>query len=69
VPALILWGDRDTWVPLARGQSLAAALPGSRFVVIANAGHVLMEEQAGPFNTALLEFLGETVEPGAGLGR
>ncbi len=56
-PALIVWGQNDTWVPLERGQQLRAALPQAHWVVIPQAGHLLMEEQAEAFNTALLDFL------------
>jgi pimeloyl-ACP methyl ester carboxylesterase len=57
-PVLLVWGEQDTWVPLARGQQLRAALPQAQWVLIARAGHLAMEEQAAAFNTALIDFLG-----------
>jgi pimeloyl-ACP methyl ester carboxylesterase len=59
VPTLIIWGEQDSWVPLARGQALHAALPHSEFVIIPNTGHLPMEEDAAAFNAALLEWLGK----------
>lgn len=56
-PILLVWGDNDTWVPLDRGQQLRAALPQAQWVVIPQAGHLLMEEQAEAFNLALIEFM------------
>ncbi|ABW67574.1 alpha/beta fold hydrolase [Desulfosudis oleivorans] len=45
VPTLVMWGDKDTWIPYA--ESIARwrhALPDARFIVYAGAGHVPMEE-------------------------
>jgi pimeloyl-ACP methyl ester carboxylesterase len=39
VPTLIVHGDRDDVVPFDMGQTLARAIPGSRFVPIAGAVH------------------------------
>ncbi|MBL8045796.1 MAG: alpha/beta hydrolase [Anaerolineales bacterium] len=57
VPTLIIWGDKDTWVPLARGQALHTALPQSELIIIPNTGHLPMEEDVAAFNAALLEWL------------
>lgn len=54
---LIIWGERDILVPLALGQLLHEALPGSRFEVIPRAGHVAMVDRPAVFNTILLDFL------------
>jgi pimeloyl-ACP methyl ester carboxylesterase len=56
-PVMIVVGENDTWVGPDRGQRLAAAVPAARWVSIPSAGHLLMEEQAQPFNAALLDFL------------
>jgi pimeloyl-ACP methyl ester carboxylesterase len=56
-PTLLAWGANDSWVPLERGQQLRSALPQAQWVVIPRAGHLLMEEQAEAFDTALLDFL------------
>jgi len=44
-PVLILWGREDTWIPLERGEILDTLIPGSRFHVIPDAGHLVIEEQ------------------------
>lgn len=38
-PSLILWADRDLYLPLRFGEAYAAALPASKLRVIAGAGH------------------------------
>ncbi|HQQ97456.1 MAG TPA: alpha/beta hydrolase [Cyclobacteriaceae bacterium] len=43
-PALIQWGARDAWIPLAQGQRLASLMPGSTLLIYDDAGHVPMEE-------------------------
>lgn len=43
-PTLIIWGQRDTVVPLAWGQRLQRVIPGSRLEVIPDAGHLIMND-------------------------
>lgn len=57
VPTLIIWGEQDSWIPLARGEALHAALPQSELIIIPNTGHLPMEEDVAAFNSALLEWL------------
>jgi pimeloyl-ACP methyl ester carboxylesterase len=38
-PSLVLWGDRDPYLPLRFGQAYAAALPAARFESIPGVGH------------------------------
>ncbi len=38
-PALVLWGDRDPYLPLRFGAAYAHALPGARLEVVRGAGH------------------------------
>jgi len=38
-PSLVLWGDRDPYLPLHFGHAYAAALPNARFEPIPGAGH------------------------------
>ena len=40
VPTLVLGGDRDVVVPVARQRMLADGIAGARFEMIPNAGHV-----------------------------
>ena len=38
-PALVLWPDRDPYIPARFGEAYAAALPGARLVPLLGAGH------------------------------
>jgi pimeloyl-ACP methyl ester carboxylesterase len=60
VPALVLWGGDDRWIPLAHADRFVAALPGSRKVVIPDCGHVPQEENPREVSRLLLEFLAQT---------
>lgn len=44
IPTLIIWGEKDTWIPAQTGRRLHNALPGSALIIYENAGHVPMEE-------------------------
>lgn len=57
VPTLVLWGERDTVIPLEHGRELRRLIPGSRLVVLNGAYHNPMVDQADAFNTAVLRFL------------
>jgi pimeloyl-[acyl-carrier protein] methyl ester esterase len=56
-PALVINGDRDTLVPSAAGEWLAAALPNGRFAAIAGAAHVPFLSHPAEFGAALGAFL------------
>jgi len=43
-PTLLLWGAKDSWIPLDNGKRMEKALPNSKLVVLQNSGHVPMEE-------------------------
>jgi pimeloyl-ACP methyl ester carboxylesterase len=58
VPALVLWGDRDRWIPPVVGRRLAAEIERVAFIVIPSSGHALPEEAPAAFNRLLIEFLG-----------
>lgn len=57
MPIAVLTGDDDRIVPTANSIRLAAAIPGSKLVVIQSAGHVPQEEQPVLFMQAVEEFL------------
>jgi pimeloyl-ACP methyl ester carboxylesterase len=44
IPALIIWGQEDTWIPVANGERLHRELPDSRLEVLPATGHVPQEE-------------------------
>lgn len=57
VPALVMAGEDDQVAPPAQMAALAAVIPGSRYEMMAGAGHLLNIEQPARFNTALENFL------------
>lgn len=44
VPTLIVWGERDRLIPVARAQQFHADIAGSTLVVLPGLGHVPQEE-------------------------
>jgi 3-oxoadipate enol-lactonase len=59
VPVLVLHGTEDRVIPVENGKRLAAAIPGSRLVLLEGAGHVYHSEQPEVADGAVLEFLRE----------
>ena len=57
VPVLIVWGDKDRWVPMAAGAHLRQELPRAEWFVVPGAGHLLLEERPEAVDTRLVEFL------------
>ena len=60
VPAVIIWGRDDPWIPLASGEALRDALPDAEWHIIDDAGHLPMEEQPAAFNDILITWLEST---------
>lgn len=58
LPALLIWCDRDTIVPLALGSRLYRDLPKAELHVIRNCGHLPQEEKPQETVDAIKEFLG-----------
>ncbi len=56
-PALILWGEHDTWVTWNSIEQWADRIPSAEIHVIAGTGHMLMEEYPQLFNDMVLAFL------------
>jgi pimeloyl-ACP methyl ester carboxylesterase len=56
-PTLVLCGREDTWAPVAQHEALAARIPGSRLVVVAECGHMSPMERPGAVATALRDWL------------
>jgi pimeloyl-ACP methyl ester carboxylesterase len=56
-PTLIVWGREDAWVPLRDAGRFAAAIPGSRTVVLEGCGHMPQEERPEEVARLLSEFL------------
>ena len=56
-PALIIHGDKDSGVPVARARAAAALIPQAELKVIAGAGHWVQRDQPDAVIAAMLEFL------------
>ena len=56
-PVSILWGERDTWIPIETGRRLHRAIPGSSFTVVEGAGHLAQLESADVVNAEVARFL------------
>jgi pimeloyl-ACP methyl ester carboxylesterase len=63
-PTLVLWGDRDRWIPPAHADAFLARLPNATLRRYAGLGHIPMEEDPHRVATDLLPFL-----DAAGAGR
>jgi 3-oxoadipate enol-lactonase len=59
LPTLIIAGEEDQWTPPKFQHYMAERIPGSRLVMLPNAGHYPFVEQAERFNGELETFLGE----------
>jgi pimeloyl-ACP methyl ester carboxylesterase len=57
VPTLLVWGDRDRRSQLSVAEELHARIPGSRLVVLRDAGHLANLEAADRFNAEVRSFL------------
>jgi pimeloyl-ACP methyl ester carboxylesterase len=57
-PTLLLWGENDIEIPLADGERLHQAIPGSRLVVFLNCGHLPHEEYPEAFTKVVTDFCG-----------
>lgn len=56
-PTLILWGGRDSFIPVGDADRIAAAIPGSTRVIVDGAGHLPQEEAPAETLAALRGFL------------
>lgn len=55
-PTLVMWGDADELFPAERGRAYARTIPGARFSLIENCGHIPSVEQPRAFLKALTDF-------------
>lgn len=57
VPTLLLWGAGDGFAPPASAERFAREIPGSRLVVLDDAGHFVFEDAPEACADAVVEFL------------
>jgi pimeloyl-ACP methyl ester carboxylesterase len=53
IPTTLILGERDMMTPAKTGKTLAAAIPGSRTIILPGAGHMLMAERPDELLAAL----------------
>ena len=58
-PTLIVWGEKDSIIPVKDAQEFERLIPDSRKVVMQDTGHVPMAERPETFNDLMMEFLAE----------
>lgn len=64
-PAMVIWGDKDAWIPGRIGNELFEELPNADIEEIRFAGHCPMETHAKRFNELVIGFLNKNSGPAA----
>jgi len=65
-PTLIVWGEKDSIIPVRDAHEFERLIGDSRKVVMRDTGHIPMAERPGTFNDLMMEFLAETGPASAG---
>ena len=56
-PTLIIWADKDEQTPLEYGERLHREIPGSRLVIVPNAGHLVLFDAPNAVSKTLADFV------------
>ena len=64
LPTLIVWGDRDPFIPMAHGRAASEAIAGSSLEIFEGSGHFPHRDDPDRFAALLTEFM-ETTKPAA----
>jgi len=59
MPVLLLWGEKDAFIPISNAQDYLKAMPQATLVSIPNAGHVVHEEAPMASVQAVKAFLAQ----------
>lgn len=57
IPTLVVWGEKDTLIPLTYAERLQREIPGTQLVVIPKAGHAVPFDAANALAQALMRFI------------
>jgi len=60
VPTLIVWGEKDSIIPVRDADEYERLIDDSRKIVMRDTGHIPMAERPEAFNDLVVEFLAET---------
>ena len=61
-PALVVTGAHDAWAPPVQHEAIAAAIPGARYAVIPDSGHMLPVEQPEAMTALLTSWLDQVAQ-------
>jgi pimeloyl-ACP methyl ester carboxylesterase len=56
-PALVMWGEQDSWFPVSHGKKLHQCLPNSRLQILPHCCHDASTGASKQVNAAIIEFL------------
>lgn len=56
----VLWGEKDVWIPIERGELLAQKLTGGQLFRVPNAGHLVQEDAPEAIVATMLARVGST---------
>jgi pimeloyl-ACP methyl ester carboxylesterase len=59
-PTLIVWGEKDSIIPVSDAHEFERLISDSRKVVMKDTGHIPMAERPSTFNDLMMDFLAET---------
>jgi pimeloyl-ACP methyl ester carboxylesterase len=59
-PFLLIWGQRDSIIPVSHGRAAHEQLPGSQLRVLSRSGHFPQLDEPEAFLEALIDFLDST---------
>ena len=59
VPLLIIWGEKDTFIPLFLGKRIANLYPWVKLKIVPNSGHCVHDEDYHKFNNISHEWIKE----------
>ncbi len=59
IPVLLFWGEEDQVIPYDRSEKVRSAIPQTKFVSVAGAGHIPQYEKPDVVNPALIAFIEE----------
>jgi len=56
-PVLVIWGSKDSWIPIDAGRKFIKDHPSAKLEVIEGAGHCSMETDPNDFNKRMIDFI------------
>jgi pimeloyl-ACP methyl ester carboxylesterase len=54
---LVIWGEKDNFVPRSHGETYAERIPGARLTIVPGAGHSVQAEKPDETAKLICEFL------------